>query len=286
MITLFTVNGAAADCWSGYQADLARVLTDPWNDVVAQFWGEQYRNKYRWQPIGYDSKPVPMRPGIDQGVREHVHQLLLSPGKFAGAYYSEGSIIGSIVLDLLRGVKNEITARFTDLPDITHRYPDFLGAVTFGFPRREKGHTIPGGIDPGGHGIVTPNLVDTPASWWDFAAGKNMVGSPGQDLYTTCGYRGNEQSVADEVAVWKIVETTSFKSVLGLAEKVADLVPNPVEGGVAAVIAILDALDFFVLHGLTPHTSYQFTQPVAGDPRDCWRMGLDYLASLVGQSLL
>jgi hypothetical protein len=113
-----------------------------------------------------------------------------------------------------------------------------------------------------------------------------MVGSPGQDLYTTCGYRGNEKSVANEVAVWKIVETTSFKSVLGLAEKVADLVPNPVEGGVAAVTAILDALDFFVLCGLTPHTSYQFTQPVAGDPRDCWRMALDYLASLAGQSLL
>ena len=286
MTTLFTCNGAGADIWMGYQSDIARELTNPWNDVVAQFWGAQYANKYRWQPIGFNATPVPMQRGVDQGVREHVRQLLLTTGKFAGAYYSMGAIIGSIVLDLLRGVKSPLTARYSDLPDITHRYPDFLGAIAFGNPRREQGHTVPGGIDPGGHGIVTPNLVDTPASWWDFAAGKHQVGSPGQDLYTTCGYDGNVRSVADEEAVWEIVNTTSFKSVLGLAEKVMELLPDPIHGGIAAVNAILDALDFFVIHGLTPHTSYQFTQPVAGDPRDCWRMGLDYLASLVGQSLL
>ena len=230
-----------------------------------------------------------MGPGVIQGVTEFVRLLtdVHPTGPFAFSLYSEGAIVGSTVLDLLRGVQSPITAQYSHLPDITHRYQDFLGAVAFGNPRREQGHTttLPGSIDPGGHGIVTPNMVDTPATWWDFAAGKHMVGSPGQDLYTTCGYDGDAGTAADEEAIWKIVDTASFTSILGLAEKILAILPNPIKGGLSAVVAILDALDFFVIHGITAHTSYQFTIPVAGDPRDCWGIALQHLADLAGQTL-
>src|SRR6185437_12558103 len=109
--------------------------------------------------------------------------------------------------------------------------------------RRQAGHTIPGGIDPGGHGIVTPNLADTEDIWWDFAAGKNMIGSPGQDLYATCGYNGNAQSVADEEAIWEIVDKGTIKSTEDLVKQVLGLLTSPISGGIGAVTAILDALD-------------------------------------------
>jgi len=91
--------------------------------------------------------------------------------------------------------------------------------------------------------------------------------------------------VADEEAVWKIVEQGTIRSTGELFFDILKVIPDPLHGGAAAVRAILDALDFFVKNQLTPHTSYQFIQPVAGDPRDCWAMGRDYIASLVGQTL-
>jgi hypothetical protein len=37
---------------------------------------------------------------------------------------------------------------------------------------------------------------------------------------------------------------------------------------------------------LTPHTSYQFVQPIAGDARDCWRIALDHSADIVAHLLM
>ena len=288
-VVLFSINGAGGSMWSGYQADLAAYLTDPSLDVLAQFLGPEYGVKYHWQPIGYDSSPFPMQKGTDLGVREVVRQLIqvYLTEDFVFSLYSMGAIIGGIVLDLLRGVKSPLTARFSDLPDITHRYAGYRGAVAFGNPRREQGHTttLPGSIDPGGHGIVTPNLVDTPDNWWDFAAGKNMVGSPGQDLYATCGYDGNAQSQADEEAIWHIVNSVEVVGKGSITDVLLQLSKNPIPGGVAALRAVLDAGMFFIVSGIRPHTSYQFTIPVAGDPRDCWGLALQHLADLVGQKL-
>ena len=40
---------------------------------------------------------------------------------------------------------------------------------------------------------------------------------------------------------------------------------------------------FFIKEGLTQHMSCQTVQPIAGDPRDCWRIAFDYLSS-IGQN--
>lgn len=228
------------------------------------------------QPISYGNNGVPyafpMETSIQTGVAELVRQILLrdpsEPSAMVG--YSQGAIVTSIVYDRIRDVNDPLNAYEAS----------FLGGVTFGNPRREEGHTVPGGIDPGGHGIVTPNLVHTEAKWWDFADGKAMVNSPGNDLYTTCGSGTSAATVADQEAIWAIVDTGSFSSFLGLAEKILEILPSPITGGLAAIEAAINALDFFVVEGITPHTSYQFVQPVAGDTRDCWRMALDYLTSL------
>ena len=259
---VYTVQGTGQPdpMGTGYPADLARAL-DP--DI------------WEWQPVGnYPATAFPMQPSIDAGEAELVRLITqVHPDRtFALVGYSQGAIITSNVYDRLR---------FGDL----QQYRDqLIAGVTWGNPRREQGHTIPGGIDPRGHGIVTPNLVNTEDLWWDFACGATMVNSPGQDLYTTCGYDGNAESVADEEAIWDIVDKGTLTSAMPLAEQVFKLVMAAsggavavLPGGISAVVAILDALNFFVIKGISPHTSYQVVQPRAGDPRDCWRMALDYL---------
>jgi hypothetical protein len=226
------------------------------------------------QPVCYGPGGIPgafpMQPSIQSGVDELTRLMLLrDPNEpWVLICYSEGAIVASTVFDLVRTKGHKLNA-------YEH---SFLGAVAFGNPRREEGHTVPGGIDPGGHGIVTPNLKNTPDSWWDFAAGKHMIGASGQDLYTTCGYGGmHPQEVLDQEAIWEIVRTGSiWKLVL----QILKLAIHPIRGPLDAVKAGLSALDFFAVHGLTPHTTYQFIEPIAGDQRDCWRVALDYLFSL------
>jgi hypothetical protein len=85
--------------------------------------------------------------------------------------------------------------------------------------------------------------------------------------------------VKDMRAVWSIVNTGNP---LNLAEAVLMLLAHPsFDGGYSAAVAAIKALDFFVVKGLTPHTSYQFVQPIAGDARDCWRIALDHSADIV-----
>jgi hypothetical protein len=82
-------------------------------------------------------------------------------------------------------------------------------------------------------------------------------------------------------AVWAIVNTGNPTS---LAIAVLELLATPTFGeGYAAAMAAFKALDFFVVHGLSPHTSYQFVQPIAGDSRDCWRIALDRSNDIVAR---
>jgi hypothetical protein len=241
----------------GYPFDLAQALVDA---------GLPYVN----QPIFYGPGGVPtafpMQPSIDSGTVEGLRLIrqVWADYDLVLVGYSQGALVIKAIWDALTGLEKA----------------HVKAAVTFGNPAREAHHTFPGGIDPGGHGIVTPNMVDTPAWWWDFACGAAMGNSPGQDLYATCGYDGNATAVADEEAIWQIVDKGTLSSGTDLAVAILSLIPHPLSGGIAVVRAVLDAGLFFIKEGLTPHTSYQTVQPIAGDPRDCWRIALDYLGSV------
>ena len=254
---MYTVHGTGQPdpTGIGYPADVARLLSP---------------NCWTWQPVGnYPASAFPMNKSIKAGEDELVRLITqVHPDRtFAFMGYSQGAIITSNVYDRLRN------------GDLQKYRGQFIGGVTWGNPRREQGHTVdmPGAIDPGGHGIVTPNLVGTEKFWWDFACGHKMANSPGQDLYATVGYDGDARAVADSEAIWEIVSKGTITSVGDLLDQVLKILPNPVGGSISAITAILDALDFFVVHGITAHTSYQFIEPVAGDTRDAWRMALDYL---------
>lgn len=257
--TLYSVCGTYVGWNVGYPFDLGDALEQA---------GIVEHQPVMYGPGGIPSA-FPMQPSIDSGVAELKRLILLRDPSIPWAMvgYSQGAIVTSNIYDEIRN------------GDLKAYEASFLGGVTFGNPRREKGHTIPGGIDPGGHGIVTPNLVNTEAKWWDFAAGKGMAGSPGNDLYTTCGAGESAVAEADQEAVWQIVDKGTLSSMKDLATQILKVIPHPLSGGIGAAQAALGALGFFA-KGTAPHVNYQFIQPVAGDPRDCWRMALDYLTQL------
>jgi hypothetical protein len=121
----------------------------------------------------------------------------------------------------------------------------------------------------------------TPAAHWDFANVKAMVGSRGDDFYATMsGEADNSVAATDSRAVWALIRD-GMKGGLSLVKAVAALILSPsFSGDYGAAVAAFKALDFFVVQGITPHTQYQFVQPIPGDQRDCWRVALDHIRDL------
>lgn len=257
-----TIGGAGSAWNNGYQWDLGETLDK--------------RRMYH-QPIGFNTNPFPMQKGVDDGVNEVIRQLNVPRPQFGGRNctqipwfvplaYSMGSIVWMIILmRVLHG-------------DLQQFKPMYMGSNSFGNPKRQKDHAFPGAIAAPGVGIAwTSDVHDVPECHWDFTAKKGMVGSPGNDLYADI--EGSDLTLADMRAVWELVRTGNP---LSLAVAALKLAANPsFSGGYSAAVAALKALDFFVVKGLTPHTSYQFVQPIAGDIRDCWRIALDHSADIV-----
>jgi len=257
-----TIGGAGSRFDNGYQYDLGEALD---------------RSRMYHQPIGFDTNPFPMNKGVTQGVERTVEQLFRARPEFGGRNcttipwftplaYSMGSLVWmKVLMRVLYG-------------DLQQFKPMYMGSNSFGPPSRQDNHGLPGGILVEGEGIAwTPEIHDVPDCHWDFTAEKGMIGSPGNDLYGKVD--GSEQTVSNMRAVWKIVNTGNP---ISLAAAVFQLVASPTfSEGYAAAVAAFTALDFFVAKRLTPHTSYQFVQPIAGDNRDCWRIAFDHSADII-----
>jgi hypothetical protein len=261
---MFSVGGAGSQFNIGYQWDLGEALD---------------KSRCYHQPIGFNTNPVPMNPGVQDGINEFIRQLNMPRPQFGGRNcttipwgtclaYSMGSIVWMHIL---------MRVLYGDMQQFKSTY---MGSNSFGNPMRQNGHAFPGAIPVPGEGIAWTSLVhDVPDVHWDFTARKGMIGSPGNDLYADV--EGSPLTVSDMRAVWAIVNTGNP---LSLTEAVAMLLLHPTfSGGIAVAEAAFKALDFFVVKGLTPHTSYQFVQPIVGDSRDCWRIALDHSADMVAR---
>jgi hypothetical protein len=261
---MFSINGAGSTWNMGYPYDIGETLD---------------KSKCWHQPIGYNTNPFPMNTGVQDGIGEFIRQLDMPRGSkglnctvlpWCGVFYSMGALVGMNVLDrILHG-------------DLGRFKPTYMGSSTFGNPRRQEGHTFPGCMNSDGMGISQPNDHDMPANHWDFAASKAMPGSNGDDLYTKIGIPGeNPATQKDMRAVWDIVNKGNP---LSLTEAVLMLLAAPsFSGDYSAAVAALHALNFFVVKGITPHTRYQFTLPIANDPRDCWELARAHTADLVAR---
>lgn len=220
--TLITVNGAGVDMWTGPQADVARAVQDI----------------YYWQPIGYDSKPVPMAPGVAQARAEIGHQIDLHPGLIAAVVYSEGALAFSkfVLHDML-----------PDGAPYRHRLKDLKRVVAFGNPYREN--SVVWDVDgnparPGTQGISDERLYSTPP-WWKEVAHHG-------DIYTE-----NTVDNAGEfkTSIYKCVQNQWAGGPDSLLSQIIELVGNPFGEGFAAAKAIISGIGF-AAKGTAPHTNY------------------------------
>lgn len=261
----FSVGGAGSAWNMGYPYDIGETLD---------------RAKCWHQPIGFDTTPFPMQRGVKTGVDEIIRQLYLPRGSkglncltlpYVAAAYSMGAIAWmQVLMRILYG-------------DLQQFKPQYMGSIAYGNPMREENHTFPGGIPVDGSGIVTPTAHDTPVAHWDFVSQAGMPGATGDDLYAKVG--GDDDSVlsvANMRAIWDIVNKTNP---LALVKAIFNLVSSPSFPEVEGVFdAAWTAAQFFIFKGLSPHTTYQFLQPKAGDPRDSWEIGRAYVADLVARA--
>lgn len=223
--TIFTVNGFLGDMWTGYPAICGQAVTNAF-----------------WQPIGWTNNSIPMTQNIKDGVAELINQINLHRGTFLMAVYSEGAILGALVMDEIRN------------GSLQHRKNDFIGAIAFGNPRREQGSRPPGCPDPGGHGIARDRTVDTPSSWWDYSDPDDMYActpnGPAGDNITAC-----YQMIAQSNIIGG--NTTLAKQILGLLTK-------PSLSNLSGLAGAIFKATKFYFSGTAGHVHYHDREIVPG----------------------
>jgi hypothetical protein len=142
---------------TGYGAQIARSL-DP--------------KIFNWFPVAYNSDAFPLNIGVAAAVDKAVAMILSDTSKIFLIGFGKGAVVTSKLYDEFR------TGR------LMSRRSDLLAIYNFGNPMREAGHTVPGGIDTGGHGIAPPNerLVGTEELVWEFAAPGDPMSGTGDDI--------------------------------------------------------------------------------------------------------
>lgn len=178
---------------------------DPW-----VFQGVLDPSKFHWVGVDYPGDVFPMAQSVATGVANLQAAINGTPGQIILFGDSQGAQVCSDVFDWLHG---------------TTRMGDFLGAVTFGNPRRTEGHTFPGCPDPGGHGLDAMNLLGpVPVSWWDFAV-------PG-DIITCCPdtAAGTVETAVFDVLmntyngnIWTLLLTEGFNTAIAVFQLIYTL---------------------------------------------------------------
>jgi hypothetical protein len=243
-ISLYTASGTYLPPREGFQADIA-------NGLDAKY--------FDWIPIDYPATMFPMGPSIDKGVAKLIEQIKSRPGKFALVGYSQGGIVISTVYNELR---------FGSLQD---RRQDLVAGVALGNPMREAGHIVPGGSDPGGHGIMAQRLVNTEPLWWEICnrsdiactVPDNALGRDYSALFTFLLARFTPGVDPVQLVVSAV---TTLSHPLVLVSNIA-AIPAMVGG----VVAWLN------LSGKGPHVTYPVTTPIPGDSRNSIQVAVDYL---------
>jgi hypothetical protein len=240
-IMLFSVCGTGVPWWIGPDADAARAV----------------ESQYRWQPIGYSARAVPMGGSIDEAKAEIINQFNIHRDQVirCGAAllgYSQGAIVISETWE--EEIKPVTGQLHWAMPHITK-------ACAWGNPCREKGKVWPdagGKPSPKDHKGVTSNLmVDTPDWWRNYAhAG---------DLYSDCP---DDESTEDRTAIWQIIRNGDFMSGPdSLLSQVLELTgikrdANQISEATGMFKAMLDALVFFGKQ-TGPHVNYSVAEAIA-----------------------
>ena len=239
--TLFTLSATAQPWWFMYQADVARTVNNYWN----------------WHPVEYPAF-FPAKWSVETGVANLTAAIRATPGKFALCGYSQGTIVSSEVYDQLR---------YGNLQD---RRDDLIAAAMFGNPRREGGHTFPGGIEPGGQGMDPLRLENTEELWWEFANGWEIPGSLGEDIFATTPISEVGTNLS---AVYQFFFSEWDGTEYNLVGRVIDFLEDPIDG-IADIVASL----LFTIQTLgIGHAWYQYSMPKTGSSLTAVELAIEYL---------
>jgi hypothetical protein len=238
---LFSVCGTGVPWWIGPDADTAR-------SVEVQ---------YRWQPIGYSAKAVPMGGSISEGKAElekqiniHRDQVMRCGAALLG--YSQGAIVASeLFMEQIRPENGRLR----------WAYPKITKACMWGNPCRQRGQVRPdsgGPPSPLANGGVTGNLMTDTPKWWIEFAHKG-------DLYSDCP---PDESTENRTAIWQLIRNgdimtgpdSLLRQVLELGGLSRDA--GAVSEATGMVKAMLDALVFFGKK-TGPHINYSPVEAIA-----------------------
>jgi hypothetical protein len=209
---------------------------------------------------------LPPAFSMADSVAEGKTQLMAMINHLRGRFFLAGASQGAQVCD--EAYKELRTG------SLTHRKKDLLGVFAYGNPRRADGHTFPGGLDPGGHGVEVLNLQDDPEDlWWDFARPldgiTSMRASNGSQFAMTVFAQANNQALGT-------IYETSFPGLDFSSWPVA--LPNVFE-----VLALL-------LNTLVGHAYFDYFAPgvgwrplinTTGDTRGCVTIARDRIWEVI-----
>lgn len=138
---------------------------------------------FNWVPVSYPASYIGLDPQLADtwnpknlsiadmvtwGATDLKSRIEATPGTFALVGYGVGAMVCSAILQEMQDQSSTLRTR----------YGDCIGAVMFANGCRQEGKTFPGGIDPGGAGIMpqassgTKGLIrntNTPDWWWEMA---------------------------------------------------------------------------------------------------------------------
>lgn len=260
-----SVNGTAVpDPYGpGFSGDMGRILSNPYNDIMAAFWGAQFANKVDWQPVGYPAATLGMEKSYIAGAVEVSRLVNLWPvGRpKAGSGYSQGALVWWYYL-----TKMVIPPSAPD-----HKFlGDFKGFVFYGDPARRPGRAdgnliagIP--VPPKVDGEVTGGIA-AEDDWTDeqMAAFPNLIKSvalPG-DLYADAPVGespwGNGVSEVGKAENWvyDLIVHGGFTNFLKVAEFMVDEFKMPFRTALAIIHAIVNGMVFAAAGPAAPHWQY------------------------------
>lgn len=264
---LITVNGMGApDPYAEgltFAGDLGRAVSDPWNDILAQFRGPQVANKFFWCPIGYSALPFPMGPSVREGIENTVNSVLTrereginvrgNPLSLTG--YSEGAlVINTVWRDEIIKPTGRLHHRLGDVEE--------RGAVIlFGDPMRcpgmargnqYAGFDIPGkvnGVTSGG--IAGPNDLK-PEETPEFVLSCSNLG----DLYAAAPVGDNpwvqETPIGhDETLIFNLVQDFDGKNLMAFVTEMAKILGVVLTGGLT-ITSMLGMITSAIAGAISP----------------------------------
>lgn len=232
----------------------------PWNGEVFEDPFPYMLNPDVWAPqrVPYSAASVTFMSGgqlvggmgasINDGVTRVIERInALPPGQpFALGGYSQGAAVMSSVYNELRS------------GSLTSRFPNFIGGVMFGNPRRQVNHRgeiggtwsgawdIPGS-NTGGHGSFPATGSHARLSgcdgtkWIEFAAPDDIITSTGDSTLGTRWTQGND-------ALISLLGSQYAGPVLlqAVIESIFPAIANPVVEAIQSAFGIADRKNFFI----------------------------------------